>query len=77
MRQQNFLVMVRASKLLAIMATMAMMLWSVGPAGATITDRDNDGIEDGDEDADGNEDGDQDDDRDGVEDENDQGEDEQ
>jgi hypothetical protein len=38
------LVMARASKLLIILATMAMMLWSIGTAGATSIDRDNDGL---------------------------------
>ena len=47
MRQQNILVMARASKLLVILATMAMMIWSVGTAGATSIDRDNDGLKNG------------------------------
>jgi hypothetical protein len=46
-RQQNFLVMVRASKVLVIMATIAMMLWSVGTANATSTDIDGDGLKNG------------------------------
>jgi Bacterial TSP3 repeat len=43
----NFLVMVRALKVLVIMTTIAMMLWSVGTANATSTDIDGDGLKNG------------------------------
>jgi hypothetical protein len=42
--KNNFLAVMRASKLLVILAMMAMMFWTTGTAGATVRDIDNDGL---------------------------------
>ena len=42
--KNNFLAMMRASKLLVILAMMTMMFWTTGTAGATVRDIDNDGL---------------------------------
>ncbi len=47
MSKNNFLAVMRASKLLVILAMMAMMFWTTDTAGATSIDRDNDGLKNG------------------------------
>ena len=44
MTQQNSMLVLRASRLLIVLATMAMMFWTFGTANATTSDKDDDGL---------------------------------
>lgn len=49
MTQQNSMLVLRASRLLIVLATMAMMFWTFGTANATTSDKDGDGLLNGQE----------------------------